>query len=65
MKKATRKGTDGDTMRAEYDFAGGTRGKHHRAMQAGYTVTIHRSDGATEVKESSHETKSDFAKHDV
>ncbi len=26
-------------MRAEYDFTGGVRGKHHKAMQAGYTIT--------------------------
>ena len=38
-------------MRAEYDFAGGVRGKHYRAMQAGYTVTIHKADGTTLVKE--------------
>jgi len=38
-------------MRAEYDFAGGVRGKHYRAMQAGYTVTVHKADGTTLVKE--------------
>jgi len=38
-------------LRAEYDFSGGVRGKHYRAMQAGYTVTIHQADGATVVKE--------------
>ncbi len=38
-------------MRAEYDFAGGVRGKHYRAMQAGYTVTIRKADGTTFVKE--------------
>jgi hypothetical protein len=43
--------TDADNMRAEYDFAGGIRGKHHRAMQAGYTITIHHADGTKEVKE--------------
>ena len=32
-------------MRAEYEFTGGTRGKHYRAMQAGYTITIHHADG--------------------
>jgi len=53
MKKASTKTTqaDGDNMRAEYDFTGGTRGKHCRAMQAGYTITIHRADGTKEVKE--------------
>ncbi|MBC8264860.1 MAG: hypothetical protein H8E47_12135 [Anaerolineales bacterium] len=38
-------------LRAEYDFAGGMRGKHYRAMQAGYTVTIHQADGATVIKD--------------
>ena len=37
-------------LRAEYDFSGGVRGKHYSAMQAGYTVAIHKSDGATVVK---------------
>ncbi len=40
-----------DTMRAEYDFTGGVRGKHYRAMQGGYTITIHKADGTTLVKE--------------
>jgi len=40
-----------DDMRAEYDFTGGVRGKHHRAMQGGYTITIHKADGTTLVKE--------------
>ena len=38
-------------MRAEYDFRGGVRGKHYRAMQAGYTITIHEADGTTVVKD--------------
>ena len=50
MKKATRAVKD-DGMRAEYDFSGGVRGKHYRAMQAGYTVTVHKEDGTTIVKE--------------
>ena len=29
---------------------GGVRGKHCRAMRAGYTVTVHASDGTTVVK---------------
>ena len=53
MKKASTKTTqtDGDTMRAEYDFTGGIRGKHYRDMQAGCTITIHQPDGTTVVKE--------------
>ena len=35
----------------EYDFSGGVRGKHYHAMQAGYTVTIHKEDGTTVVKD--------------
>jgi hypothetical protein len=38
-------------MRAEYDFKRGVRGKHYRAMQAGYTITIHKSNGKTIVKD--------------
>jgi len=37
-------------MRAEYDFTGGVRGKYYKAMQKGYTITIHKSDGTTVVK---------------
>ncbi len=53
MKKKTRDAprTEVDTMRAEYDFTGGVRGKHYRAMQNGYTVIIHKTDGSTLVKE--------------
>ena len=40
-----------DEMRAEYDFAGGVRGKHFRAMQGGYTITVRQPDGTTVVKE--------------
>ena len=53
MRKASTKTarSSGNDMRTEYDFAGGTRGKHYRAMQAGYTITIRQSDGTTMVKE--------------
>jgi hypothetical protein len=53
MKKATikvREAEDND-MRAEYDFREGVRGKHYRAMRAGYTVTVHKEDGTTLVKD--------------
>ncbi|HEX5717592.1 MAG TPA: hypothetical protein VF179_15645 [Thermoanaerobaculia bacterium] len=40
-----------DAMRDEYDFTGGVRGKHYKSMQAGYTVTIHKADGTTVVKD--------------
>jgi len=52
MKKETTNGARSttDEMRAEYDFKGGVRGKHYRAMQAGYTITIRRPDGTKVVK---------------
>jgi len=40
-----------DEMCAEYDFRRGMRGKHYKDMQAGYTVTIHKADGTTLVKD--------------
>jgi len=53
MKKVLTKtpSEDPESMRPEYDFSGGMRGKHYRAMQAGYTITIRHPDGTTEVKE--------------
>lgn len=52
MKKGTpRNSMAEDTLRAEYDFRGGVRGKHYRAMQGGYTITIHKADGTTLVQE--------------
>ncbi len=54
MKKVLARATRGegkDTMRAQDDFKGGVRGKHYRAMQNGYTVTTHRANGTTVVKE--------------
>jgi hypothetical protein len=37
-------------MLPEYDFRGGVRGKHARALQQGYTVKVHRLDGSTTVQ---------------
>lgn len=53
MKKVVAKMVQikGDDMRAEYNFTDGVRGKHCRAMQAGYTITIHKGDGTTVVKD--------------
>lgn len=53
MKKATNEMSraKNDGMRAEYDFSVGVRGKHCRGMQAGYTVTVHKADGTTVVKD--------------
>jgi len=50
MKKASHEMVDNDDdMLPEYDFSGGVRGKHYKELQAGYTVTIHKTDGTTEV----------------
>jgi len=38
-------------MRAEYDFTKGVRGRHARAMEGGYTITVHKMDGTTVVKD--------------
>ena len=53
MKKETTEmvQVNDNDMRAEYDFSGGVRGKHYSAMQAGYTITIHKVDGTTVVKD--------------
>jgi hypothetical protein len=36
-----------DTMRPEYDFTGGVRGKHAAAMRRGYTRAVHHADGTS------------------
>jgi hypothetical protein len=53
MKKATSETVQAknDDMRTEYDFSTGVRGKHCRAMQAGYIVTIRKANGTTIVKD--------------
>lgn len=38
-------------MRTEYNFMSGVRGKHYKTMQSGYTISIHKEDGSTVVKE--------------
>ena len=43
--------TGENDMRTEYDFTGGVRGWHYRAMQAGYTITFHKADGTTVTRE--------------
>jgi hypothetical protein len=45
------KSTPVEDMRREYDFKGGVRGKYYRAMRSGYTITIHRADGTTVIKQ--------------
>ncbi len=53
MKKAMTKivQREANDMRTEYDFRRGVRGKHYKAMQAGYTITVHKADGTTIVKD--------------
>jgi hypothetical protein len=40
-----------EEMLPEYDFRGGIRGKHARALEQGYTVKVHRLDGSTTVQQ--------------
>jgi len=53
MKEATsrRRRVKNNGVRPEYNFSGGVRGKHYRTMQAGYTITVHKADGTTVVKD--------------
>ncbi|HSH79248.1 MAG TPA: hypothetical protein VLA19_12045 [Herpetosiphonaceae bacterium] len=43
-------GTREEEMLPEYDFTGGTRGKHYQAYRAGHRVTVHQTDGSTVVQ---------------
>jgi hypothetical protein len=45
------KATKNNGTRREYDFSRGIRGTHHKAMQSGYTITVHRANGTTIVKD--------------
>jgi len=51
LSSTTTEFVDEDDMRAEYNFTNGVRGKHYRAMQAGYAITIHKEDGTTVVRD--------------
>ena len=42
---------DVTSMRNEYDFSGGIRGKHYRQMSNGYKITIHHPDGTSTIQE--------------
>ena len=42
---------ESNTMRPEYDFTGGVRGKHATAIRQGYTRIVHRTDGTREITE--------------
>jgi hypothetical protein len=39
-----------EEMRPEYDFRGGVRGKHYKALQDGHTVKVHKKDGTIEIR---------------
>lgn len=41
---------ENNEMLPEYDFSGGVRGKHFKAYRRGHSVTIHKSDGTTQVQ---------------
>ena len=41
---------ENDEMLPEYDFRGGVRGRHFQAYRRGHMVTIHKSDGTTQVQ---------------
>ena len=43
---------DEDTMRQEYDFSSGARGKHHRAYRRGTNVVLLEPDVAEVFKDS-------------
>jgi hypothetical protein len=49
-KNTKSENTENDEMLSEYDFSGGVRGKHYKAYRRGHTVTIHKSDGTTQVQ---------------
>lgn len=51
--KSRKPNSDQDEMLPEYDLRAvkGVRGKYYRAMQKGYTISIHKKDGTTVVKE--------------
>lgn len=50
-KKSREQQSVADEMLPEYDFSGGVRGKHYRAYQRGYQITIHKEDGTIEVRD--------------
>ena len=49
MKQKTVK--EKDEMRAEYDFSGGVRGKHHKKLRNGHKTIVTRTDGSRIVTE--------------
>jgi uncharacterized DUF497 family protein len=39
-----------NTMRDEYDFSKGVRGKHYKAYREGHTVVINKNDGTQSIQ---------------
>ncbi len=52
MKKETAKDNhrESEEVLPEYDSRGGVRGKHYKAYRRGHTLTIHKTDGTTDVR---------------
>ena len=46
--KTSKKSSEVDEMREEYDFSGGVRGKHFEAYRKDHFVTINKRDGSVE-----------------
>ena len=42
---------DDTSIRNEYDFLGGIRGKHYHQMSNGYKIIVHHPDGTSTIQE--------------
>jgi hypothetical protein len=51
MNEDNMKTNNSDEMRPTYDFSEGVRGKHHRKLREGYSVTIYNEDGTKTVEQ--------------
>ncbi len=49
--KTVNKKKKNEKIRTEYDFSKAERGKFHHPLDKGYTVSINKKDGTTEVKQ--------------
>lgn len=50
LSKSHNQTEEDEEMLPEYDFSRGVRGKHHAAYRRGHSVTIHKTDGTTDVQ---------------
>jgi hypothetical protein len=48
--KREKNNRESNSMRQEYDFTGGVRGKHFKAYREGHTERIYKEDGTTSVQ---------------